>query len=679
MLSVRAVLCLLAILPATLFQPAYAEQPPALETYGRLPEVSSVAISDDATRIAILRHDPQGDYVLVRDIAGDLQTGFRVENFKPLSVDFLGDDYVLLRASATEALYDYTGRFEYGFGFIFDVASGKVYQLLEGEGNLVRGADASRVIGLLEESGEILIPALSYAAQNAAINIGAAGISGVGSSVFRVKLDTGRVRVFEGDRQSSRLTGNGRAKYEYAIDWVVSGDGTVIAREDYDSKLNRQTIYSKKSGSWKTVYSGDPEDSRYIGGRAIDLVGMTQDESAILVSGLTEDLDETVLYALDFDGNISPTPYSKQGADVAEVLADDNRHVFGVRYAGLQPSYTFSDPGLQAAFDTLQEKMPEFSLLITDWSADLSRFVLKISGGVETGSYYLFDPAAGRLSQLAKSYDIAPEWVGQMQTIEYPATDGLGIPAIVTWPAGDAESNLPAIVMPHGGPASYDSIRFDWMAQYFASRGYLVLQPDFRGSSGFGQDFERAGHGEWGGLMQADVTAGLDALIDIGWVDKDRVCVVGASYGGFAALAGGAFTPERYKCVAAIAPVSDLPEMLDDIRIDNGLGSYSYEYEYWSASIGDLDSERAKLKAASPAWNADAFTAPVLLVHGHDDTVVKLEQSRRMKSALEAAGKPVQLLELPHSDHWLATSPARIATLEAVAAFVETHNPASAD
>ncbi|KCZ84672.1 peptidase S9 prolyl oligopeptidase active site domain-containing protein [Hyphomonas adhaerens MHS-3] len=675
---IRAALSLLAILSAASLFTALADAPP-LEIYGRLPEVSSVAISDDASRVAMLRHDPQGDYVLVRDLSGDLQTGFRVENFKPLSVDFLGDNYVLLRASATEALYDYAGRFEYGFGFIFDVANEKVYQLLENEGSLVPGADASHVVGFLEDSSEILIPTFTYAARNSAVNSVGAGASGFGSSVFRVKLDSGRVRVFEGDRQSSRLQAGSRAKYEYAIDWVIAPDGTVIAREDYDSKLNRQTIYSKKSGSWETVYSGDPEDTRFIGGRALNLVGMTPDESAILVSGLTEDLDESMLYALSFEGDLSKTPYSKPGADVAQVLTDDNRHVFGVRYAGLQPSYTFADPALQTAFDTLQEKMPDFSLLITDWSANFSQLVLKISGGVETGSYYLFDPAAGRLSQIAKSYEIAPGWVGPMQTIEYPASDGTRISAVVTWPAGDGESNLPTIVLPHGGPAGFDSVRFDWMAQYFASRGYLVLQPNFRGSSGFGQKFEWAGHGEWGRLMQSDITAGLDALIEIGWADKDRVCIVGASYGGFAALAGGAFTPDRYKCIAAIAPVSDLPEMLDDIRIDNGLGSYSYEYEYWAASIGDIDTERDELKAASPAWNADEFTAPVLLVHGHDDTVVKLEQSRRMKSALKAAGKTVNLIELPHSDHWMATSPARTATLKAVATFVEANNPARAD
>jgi len=230
----------------------------------------------------------------------------------------------------------------------------------------------------------------------------------------------------------------------------------------------------------------------------------------------------------------------------------------------------------------------------------------------------------------------------------------------------------PTIVMPHGGPASYDAIGFDWMAQYFANRGYVVVQPNYRGSDGFGHAFRLAGHGEWGrGVMQHDVTDALTAAVNSGISDPERVCIVGGSYGGYAALAGGAFTPELYKCIAAIAPVSDLPRMIYDERRDSGRDSWVVAY--WTDAIGDVKAERDRLEEISPANFAEAFRAPVLLIHGNDDTVVPYRQSKTMERALERAGKDVELVKLKGGDHWLSTSEMRLDTLRALDAFVSKH------
>ena len=206
------------------------------------------------------------------------------------------------------------------------------------------------------------------------------------------------------------------------------------------------------------------------------------------------------------------------------------------------------------------------------------------------------------------------------------------------------------------------------MAQYFASRGYMILQPNFRGSSGFGAAFRDAGLGEWGGKMQDDITDGVNALVRSGRVDPSRICIIGASYGGYAALAGGAFTPDLYRCVAAIAPVADLPAMLREERRDHG--AKHWVVDYWRSLIGDPRAERDKLEAISPVNSAEKFQAPVLLIHGRDDLVVPMSQSRAMESALKRAGKDVQMIELKGEDHWLSTSEARLATLKALDAFV---------
>lgn len=171
--------------------------------------------------------------------------------------------------------------------------------------------------------------------------------------------------------------------------------------------------------------------------------------------------------------------------------------------------------------------------------------------------------------------------------------------------------------------------------------------------------------------MQDDVTDGVKALIAIGMADPDRICIVGASYGGYAALAGGAFTPELYACVAAIAPVTDLPRMLIDERRDRGRDHWVVAY--WERVIGDLSEERDFLKEISPVNHAEAFEAPVLLIHGRDDTVVPMVQSRRMRNALRNADKSVELMELRGEDHWLSTSETRLETLRALEVFLARH------
>ena len=228
-------------------------------------------------------------------------------------------------------------------------------------------------------------------------------------------------------------------------------------------------------------------------------------------------------------------------------------------------------------------------------------------------------------------------------------------------------------MLPHGGPAAYDRFDFDWMAQFFANRGYLVIQPNFRGSTGFGEAFQDAGRGEWGGKMQDDLTDGVNALVKAGYVDAENVCIIGASYGGYAALAGAVFTPDLYKCVIAIAPVSDLNRMLSDGK--RRYGSNHWVVSYWEDILAEGDARRKKLRSISPVNFAENATAPVLLIHGDDDTVVPYAQSTRMRNALKRADKEVELIKLKGEDHWLSVADTRMQTLRAMEQFLDTHMP----
>ena len=254
----------------------------------------------------------------------------------------------------------------------------------------------------------------------------------------------------------------------------------------------------------------------------------------------------------------------------------------------------------------------------------------------------------------------------------YRAADGLTIPALVTVRDEVLEKgNAPLLVIPHGGPASHDVYGFDWLAQYFASRGYVVMQPQFRGSDGFGHDHLVAGRGEWGGKMQSDLDDGVKSLVDQGIADPDRVCMLGASYGGYAALAAGAFSPDIYRCIVSIAGVSDLNLHMRHKQAERGGDDWALDY--WEDLYGAEASEKDELSAISPVDHADAFQAPVLLIHGERDTVVRIDQSKVMRKALRKAGKEVTFVKLEGEDHWLTQETTRIEMLQAAAAFIEAH------
>ena len=349
--------------------------------------------------------------------------------------------------------------------------------------------------------------------------------------------------------------------------------------------------------------------------------------------------------------------------------------MLGVKYSGAYPSYHFYNARTNKAVDEMVSGNPGYAVHIASASEDWSKILYLVNGFDTPGRYILQDIATGELTGIvgARS-DIAAEAVAEVATISYKARDGLGIQGILTWPSGstpESRKNLPLIVMPHGGPAAYDRVGFDWMAQYFANRGYLVLQPNFRGSTGYGTAFMQAGHGEWGGKMQDDVSDGVLGLVKAGMADPERVCIVGASYGGYSALAGGAFTPELYDCVVAIAPVSDLPRMIRDVKRERG--SRHWAVDYWQELIGDPRAEKDKLEAISPVNAADKFTAPVLLIHGKKDTVVPIEQSEVMERALKKANKDVTFVELKTEDHWLSYGETRLETLKAMSSFVDQH------
>jgi dipeptidyl aminopeptidase/acylaminoacyl peptidase len=214
---------------------------------------------------------------------------------------------------------------------------------------------------------------------------------------------------------------------------------------------------------------------------------------------------------------------------------------------------------------------------------------------------------------------------------------------------------------------------FDWWAQAFASRGYAVFQPNFRGSAGYGTAFRNAGFGQWGRKMQTDISDGVAALAQQGLIDPKRACIVGASYGGYAALAGVTVQNGLYRCAVSVAGVAHPAGMISDAE-QATLSDNSAE-RYWRAFMGAPRHAEAALAPVSPDMLAAHADAPILLIHGQDDTVVPIDQSRGMESALRQAGKPVELVVLPTADHWFLHEDMRLAMVTRSVAFVEKYDP----
>ena len=450
------------------------------------------------------------------------------------------------------------------------------------------------------------------------------------------------------------------------LEWFVDEQGKVLARVDYSNSHGRYRLKSKLTGEWETVYRTDK------GSHVVDVEAVGKDEQSLLFNDVEGDRVVTRAISL-LDGSISEPLYSNETADVDYLMQNRNGQVFGVVYSGFKPGIDLLDSDLNALYDAISGRYPDASLYFTSWSDDKTSVVFLVDGGQKGSGYYLIDTETFKIRHLADKYSVAA--YGKIKPIQYSARDGLKIPSLLTFPQGREDAkNLPLIVLPRSNAKSYNRIGFDWLAQYLAAKGYLVLQPNSRGSSGFGSELAPAGVGQWWRAMQDDISDGVTSLIESGYADADRVCILGRSYGGYSALAGGAFSPSLYRCVVSINGVSNLWDMMNSARYQR----YSSHWvrSYWRQMMRRTDFEKNDLRDISPINFVDNFDAATLLLHGDADTTIPIFQSKRMYSALKKAGKEATLVKLKGKGHWLSNSKTRLQALVAIDQFLDTHNPA---
>ncbi|GAA4749369.1 S9 family peptidase [Sphingomonas daechungensis] len=299
----------------------------------------------------------------------------------------------------------------------------------------------------------------------------------------------------------------------------------------------------------------------------------------------------------------------------------------GFRVVGKRSRIEWLDEDLKDIQKGLDQTLGSGNARIVSWSRNRKQLLVEVGKPSQAGGLYYWDTNGATMQRIGWNNSVLKDRnLSAVSTVQYKARDGVPIEAVLTLPRGREAKNLPLIMMPHGGPEARDSEEYDWWAQYLAELGYVVIQPNYRGSSGYGTEFVDRGRGEWGLKMQDDLIDGIDWLAAQGVVDPKRVCIIGASYGGYAAMRGAQRDGSRYRCAVSYAGVSDLNVMLKYDRSMMGKGMV----EYWKARAADLD-------AVSPRYHAASFGAPILIAHGVEDKRVPVKQSRMLVSELQKA------------------------------------------
>jgi dipeptidyl aminopeptidase/acylaminoacyl peptidase len=460
------------------------------------------------------------------------------------------------------------------------------------------------------------------------------------------------------------------------LGWKTDSTGAVVAR--YRALWSGLVIEGRAPGQkgWTTIVKLRPKDLKSL--PDFEILGPTDKPAQFYVAVKPKDKTEGDFRSLRTYDLVSKTlsdpvwPALKY--DVEDIVYDgDSDRLAGVCYTVDVYVCTFKDKTVTANLRGISKYFgDQRNIYPISVTGDARWWLFSVSGADEPNSYYLFDWQTKQIELLAERYGRLPsEQLAPMRTWSYSSRDGVTIPAYLTQPRGAAPGPLPLIVMPHGGPEVRDSLGYNPWVEFLATRGYLVFQPNYRGSGGYGVSYGEAGYGQWGGRMADDITDGVRKLIEAGLADPKRICIFGASYGGYAALYAGATHPELYKCVVSWAGDADLMRSMKFER-DFG-GTDTPRYQYWLKSIGDPDKQKDALKAASPVTYAASYQPPVLLIHGADDTTVSPDQSRLMESALKKTGKDVKLIMFKNEDHTDWDKDHEMPAITAVANFIEAH------
>ena len=467
------------------------------------------------------------------------------------------------------------------------------------------------------------------------------------------------------------------------IDFFVDEQGELLALENYNTLSKVHSIDAIQPNLNNSVFSKKAKllDYWFVGRDSASKKLFYIDELKKEIS----DSRNRALFSLDLEsGEVKPELVNSK-KDIVDVIYGENREVLGVVYGGLYPSVKFLDQQLDEKFKAISNQFPGHLVRLESWSRGFADMVVYVTGPKIIGDYFIFTQGK-KPRLLAKTYpDVNHEGFQSMVSIEYKASDGLPIQALVVIPKKrQKESKLPAIIMPNASITSsantkfnplnpsifnYPKIEFKPLTQYLAKLGYVVIQPQVRLSNGYGGRHILAGYGEFGRKTISDIVDAIDHFADANVIDPKRVCIIGARFGGYSALAAEAFYPDRFDCVVSVNGISDL----SDIHHHRWK---SLSRNYLEVFLSESTFNSSSLSERSPINFSKNYNSPVLLIRSEKDGVVRAEQFKKMKKKLKKQKIPLYFKEISEADHYFSTADSRMVLFSEISSFLNEHFPA---
>jgi len=610
-----------------------------VEAFSKLPDVSKVIISPDGGKVvSLVRYENQGikgTVVNLVDIEADnRKILLSTDNSKFVvgQIRWANDKTLLLSVYYPSKIYrtPVTAtrllRIDIDTGEVTSALPSKLFRRV----GFVSIVQDNIIDALPDQSDEFLI---SLRTSNA-----------VATEVYQVNHKTHKFKRVHRSRANT-------------LDWMTDQKHKLRIARYFDDTTIRYDYRVDDKSKWTPLFQYESFNRS-----AKRPLGFDSDPNILYFEALHDGRE--AIFKMDVS-NLEAEPelvYSDPEFDVSGSLiySQQSKRVIGIRHS-LGNGYAFWDPEYSGLQKSINKAIPDTNNEIIGFSRDERRAIVLSTSDTDAGTYYYWNRDQGAISPIAFRYKaLDPKKMAQKRYVNYTARDGLSIYGYLTRPRSGNDKAGPTIIFPHGGPVSHNGNGFDYWTQYFASQGYNVLQMNFRGSSGYGHDFMKAGLQDWGGKMQSDVEDGTRWLIDEGIADPNKICIVGASYGGYAALMEVANNPDLYKCAVSFAGVTDLRRLVSDSR----------NYINHKVVKEQVGSKSKQLKKRSPSNRATEINVPVLLAHGTKDLAVPIVHGRRMYKKLESAGKEVSYVELEDGTHYLSNEEHRVRFFKEMDAFL---------
>ncbi|HZJ57003.1 MAG TPA: S9 family peptidase [Clostridia bacterium] len=591
------------------------------------PVRTSPSISPDGTRLAYRLYEDGYDTILVRDLEQDRRDIVVQQPSTPGNYRFFwaGDNKHIL------ILQDSLGDENYHL-YASNIETGKIKDLTPYDDIQAMVIEASS-----KRPDEVLIALNKDDPAN--------------HHVYRVGISSGSIELLE--RNPGNIQG-----------WMTDdkGDvrGALASNPDGGSDI---LVRDNRDNSWRTLISWDYESSNNSAP-----LGFTKDGGSVLILDSRES-NAGRLIRVDIETGENTVLIEDPDYDVNEVLIDDETYeIQGASFIKQRKEWVFFNADTEKAFETIS-KLNDGDVSFVSGSEDDRVWLLAFTSDDEPLSYYIYDSEKDEGNHLFDELpDLNDYTLAKTEPISYKSRDGLTIHGYITFPLGSEREDLPLILNVHGGPWSRDIWGFDPEIQWMANRGYVVLQVNFRGSSGYGKDFLNAGNKEWGARMHDDLIDGVNWAIDKGYADPKRIGIYGGSYGGYAALVGASFTPDVFACAVDLFGPSNLVTLLGSIP------------PYWTPildnyyrRVGNLKTEKEFLESRSPLFKVDQIKIPVLIAQGGNDPRVKQSESDQIVRAMEEHGLDVRYLLFPNAGHGFSSPDDRNTFYTAAEKFLAEH------